>query len=74
MNQSLCSCGVLISNNNKLHIKSYLHKQQLKHKLNNELLNRKTDFKPIKTMLRRSNNNPKLTFYKMNTRAIVSFF
>ena len=72
MNQSLCSCGIRISNNNKLHIKSKIHKQQLKHKLNNELLNRNTDFKPIKTMLNQQ-ANPKLTFYKTNTRAIISF-
>jgi len=68
----LCSCGVLISKNNKLHIKSKLHKQQLKHKLHNELLHRKTDFKSIHLILKQQ-TTPKLTFYKMNTRAIVSF-
>jgi hypothetical protein len=72
MNQSLCSCGVLISNNNRLHIKSKIHKQQLKNKLHNELLNRQTDFTSIRLILKQQ-NNPKLTFYKTNTRVIVSF-
>jgi len=72
MKQSLCSCGVLISNNNKLHIKSHIHKQQLKHKLNNELLNRQIDFNNIRIILNQQ-KTPKLTFYKTNTLAIVSF-
>ena len=72
MNQSLCSCGVLISKKNTHHIKSKIHKQQLKHKLNNELLNRNTDFNNISSILKQQ-ANPKLTFYKINTRAIVSF-